>query len=165
MAYCVQADIESILSAEGVVLATDDGRDLLAADSALVADAISRASARFEQYALQQYDTSDLAGNVWAKWCVATLAAIELTKRRGQVVPSSLQESADELIAFLKDVAAGEMTIPNAAVRAEQGVAMSNLYHDMRFRQAQVRVLPQISAGRASSEKPRRVDNSYNFER
>lgn len=159
MAICSIADVEDILSAEGVRQATDDDRTG-GGDCDKVQNAIARATAFFMTKVYKFYAQSALEGNEFCRWCVAYMAIGQLFKRRGNYPPPAIQEEIEGWSEHLEKIEEGTAEIPGASRRYEQtGMSMSNLRYDQRYQVAKVRVESTISTGpRDQTKLPRRFD-------
>lgn len=158
MALCTQADVEDILSVEGVLLATDDERAGSTVTSN-VTNAIARATARFNAKVYKFYTLTALTGNEFARWCAAYMSISQLFIRRANMLPASIQEEIAGWMEHLDKVEAGTAEIPGATRRFEQtGMSMSNLRYDMRYAVAKARVEHTISTGPTDSRVARRFD-------
>ena len=158
MAFCVQADIESILSADGVTLHTDDTHPYDTTNSTHVSDAIERATTTIESYVWESYQTSDLEGTTWAKWTCATLAACDIVTRRGNSSPASVMARCEAVKEELESIRVGHRAIPNVAKVRKQIPSMSNLSYDGRFYVGRIRVVKPTSLGRQESSERRHID-------
>ena len=154
LAWCTQADVEDVLSQEGVVWASDDDRDGIMTE-ANVTNAIARARIHIMQYIGTKYASDAIAVTEWGQWVGAKRAVYELMTRRNEGVPASLQMWWEELLAFLERVAAGTMQIPDAeALQNFGGIAVSNVTHDMRPQIKQIRKVGPTSTAPNKSDVP-----------
>ena len=155
-AYCQQSDIELILTRYG--LRAFFSRDMSAPIVAQrVIDSINRAGTKFEFYVLARYDDSELTGNDFARWAVALMATIQIV-RRENAAQNGLQQEYDELIEQLKMIQLSQADLPRAVPRQEEGIWHSNLRHDQRYNEHQIRVSESTSSGDQRSSKPRFAD-------
>lgn len=154
MPYCVQADVEHVLTTEGVVWTSADQE--LDAETVIVND-IARAGTVIDQYLSDRYSAAVLEANQWVRWAAATIAARYLSTRGGNPVPNGIQVEYDRVIEFMTRIQAGVASLAGAAELRIPGVAMSNVQVDSRFSQQKIRVVPVISIGEASSKFPRSV--------
>ena len=147
--YCVQADIESILSVAMVKRLTDDNEDgaLSVTENSYVTDAIDVAATKMNATLEMRYTLSELAANDWCKWCNATLAAAVLSKRRANFVPPSIDSDAEEYKEVLKDIKAGKMKVPQASDSFGPLPMVSNMVIDMGNRHNKLRVDTSESTG------------------
>lgn len=155
--YCTISDIKSILSSAGVVYAVDDDRSGGNSTEEInyANDCIERADAHIQMLVQTYYDVNQLPGNIWVKWCSATLAAVDIMTRRGEQVPSGLVYRWRQYQDALQRISIGQLQIPGAEPRASQGgLLMSNLELDQRYHTARVRIVPHTSAGERSSLLP-----------
>lgn len=160
MALCTQADVVDVLSTEGV---DDESRDRLVAASTVVSNAIERAGEQIKQYTFDRYATAALEGNAWAKWCCAVFAARILCQRGGDAVPTGVETQYAEFVEHLRRVAAGVASIPDATVRSQGGMTMSNQRVDDRYHTAKLRTQTRVSTGPKSSALTRDTED-YEYE-
>lgn len=157
MPYCVQTDVEHVLTTEGVVWTSADQE--LDAET-VIANDIARAGTVIDQYLSDRYAVATLESNQWVRWAAATIAARYLSTRGGNPVPTGIQVEYDRVVEFMAQVQAGVNSLPGATERVIPGIAMSNLQVDSRWATRKVRVVPEISIGQASSSFPRNVANT-----
>src|SRR3990167_10175431 len=148
--YCTQADVEAILSAEGLVDRTDDSEDL-AGETALITLVIQWATDRVNLYVARRYTVADLATSTFINDVTAHFASCQFCKRRGNPCPESLNEQCKEFLEELKKIKDGDLTLPNSPERSNQLPALSNVRIDGRFQNAKVRVQKTISTGGEST--------------
>ena len=147
--YCDRSDIDDVLSEHAVDRMIDDDHDgvVEATELARVTTAIEKAAGRINATVQKRYTLSDLSGNDWLKFVNATLAALTLMRRRGNGVPPSLQEEADEYLEDLNDIKAGRQDIPEQNESFDFAPAVSNYRASRADGIAKVRVNTQISTG------------------
>ncbi len=145
--FCLQAQVEVILSEEGVRNYLDDDRQGEAIAS-YVTDCIEMATAEIMMYCSARYSRETLQQSVWVKWTAATMTAYFITRRKGFESPASLVARYTSLIDTLKLIQQGGMSIPELAERNESAPAMSNVTIDSRFQTAKTRVERTISTGK-----------------
>ena len=144
--WCGVAEVEDLLSANGVWASVNDDLGNSVTDATIVDNAIARGRTILGQYLVQKYDISTItSANEWIKWAAATFAAIEIMRRKGGVVPPGLQELYEQYTGFLKEVQAGSFQVPGLYLRSSPGMAVSNLTMDNRYNRAKVRVVSTIS--------------------
>ncbi len=145
-AWCTQAEIEDLLSADGLGNSTNDGQTNAVSDADIVANAIERGQSKLSQYLASKYDVSTItSANVWVKWAAATFSAVEIMRRKGGVVPPGLQEIYEEYETILLDVKNGTGIIPDLAPRNTPGISISNIKIDNFYQQAKIRKVETIS--------------------
>lgn len=145
-AWCVKADIEDILSSEGVTWASDDQRDGIG-DDTIVANAIERARLWFMERLARYYESDTIATTSWGKWACARRAAIELMRRRGEDAPNGLMAWLAEMEAYLAQVMSGAAILPDVTRINEHGsVAWNNVTHDQRPQRKQIRRVDDTSS-------------------
>jgi phage gp36-like protein len=109
MAYSSEADIlKMIPQAELAQLTAESGED---PDSQVVAEAISQADAEIDSYVGVKYPVPLTAVPEQIKALSVDLAIYHLYSRRSVVPPVRLRKYEDG-VAFLKQVAAGQVTVP-----------------------------------------------------
>ncbi len=148
--YCTVADVESIISAHGVTAFADDNLDgsRSAAETQLVADAISRAAALDINIALSsRYKLSDLSGNVWCKFANAVCAALDVTVRRNNPASRTLAERCKRIRDDLQKIQAGRLQLPDQAESFDQRPTVSNFDVERWRHQTPVRVRTDESTG------------------
>ena len=146
--YCERTDIDAILSIHGVDQSVDDDHDgnVEAFELAYITTIIERAASRMNSRLENRYTLSDLSSNDWVKFVNASIAAMMLTRRRGNSVPPSLQEEVDEFLADLDEIMAGRQKIPEQAASLDYLPAVSN-YDVQRGHFPAVRVDTRLSTG------------------
>lgn len=153
-AWCVKADVEDILSAEGVLWSSDDERDGIGNDTH-VTNAIERARLWFMERLARFYASDTIAATSWGKWACARRAAIELMRRRGETVPVGLMEWAAETERYLQMVMSGGAVLPEVEKLNEYGsVGWNNITHDQRPQRKQVRRVEDTSSEPPNTQLP-----------
>jgi len=168
-AYCTIDDIISVFSEHGVHFSVDDDRTgtLTPLEDSFVDDAISRATINIDYHLNRWYDLTTLPGNIWIKWCAATLAAKRLARRRGELAPDGLVLEAAEYEAQLLAIMQNQATVPSSGegdaslLTQNAGLTMSNLEVDSRYANAKVRANPLTSTRPAASKLPRFMGNQF----
>lgn len=145
--YCVQADIESILSASGALACVDDA-EVGSGGTGHITNAIERAAVKMNAAIGRQYTPlSDLASNDWCKWANATLAAFYLSTRRNNPAPATLADQVKEIEELLDEIAWGKRTIPDAVPSFNQLPSVTNFTVEPGRIVAPVRVNRDESTG------------------
>lgn len=147
--YCTQADIERLLSLEGVQSFGDMDQSGLEDDD-VIADVIEQASDEITAKLYPLYAEAELATcRLVTRWATV-LAAFYLCHRRGNTAPQSLHddyqrimEPKDGLLAQVRDK---RMVLPGLAQRSVNVPSFSNLEVDRRYRREKIRVIPTISS-------------------
>lgn len=103
--YCDLADVQRVLSADGVLLAIDD-------DPSSWADAASEASREVDVWLLPCHAQADLQASGWVELCTRVVAAWMLCTRRGNPVPPGLQLRYDQYMDRLEAIHAGRLQVP-----------------------------------------------------
>lgn len=164
MAYCTFADIVDLMSIDGVDGAANDLSANDPANTVMIDNAIERAEVRMNQFIARKYDTPALSNsNKWVKWSCATLASLEIYRRRGSAAGVGLVDRANEVLDHLKDIRDGKAEIPDQAPRHEPGMTMTNIRIDNRYRIKKSRAVTPISVGELSSKKTRHTDRLAEF--
>jgi hypothetical protein len=147
--YCTRVEIESILSAPGLLALIDDDADGVESpqESAYIGHAIERAAVEINHAADKQYVLTDLAGNAWMKWANATLAVMFLAKRRNNPLPESIAQDVQQIREQLTEIRWGRDGVPDAAPSFDHSAAVSNLTPQLGHGYAPVRVNVQESTG------------------
>lgn len=154
--YCEQADIEDVISIEGLLFRVDDDDDGQA-ETGLAGRAINKATDRVNLYLSGKYLPADLATSDYITDATSYLATCWICARRGNPVPESLASRCAEIIEELKLIAKGTLNLTDLVQRTNQLPALSNLKWDGRFRAAKVRVQKSISTG-GESDLPQNTD-------
>lgn len=145
--YCTSAEVEALLSSDGLTGRVDDDASgtRSATESGYISSAISWATSRVNFYCLQQYAAIDLSDS-WLvnNWCVIC-AAYWLSCRRGNPSPGSFDQLYKEAIEDLKLVKSGTYQIPDVALRSAAWPAWSNVRVDALYSLRKIRVERPIS--------------------
>ena len=108
MAYCSEDDLlKMIPQSELAELTTESGEGF---DSLIIAEAISKAEAEIDAYLGVKYLVPLAAPPARVKALAVELAIYHLYSRRS-VVPPVRQQNYEEAVAFLQQVAAGQVVI------------------------------------------------------
>lgn len=144
--WCSITEVEYQLSVTGVSETTNDDFNNVTADTGIVDNAIINARLELSQYLVQKYDLSTItSANEWVKWATSLLAAMELMRRKGGIVPPGLQAKYDGMIQFLSQVQFGPGIVPGLSSRVNGGIALSNLTMDNSYGRAKIRRTNTIS--------------------
>ena len=137
--YCVEADINRVLSSGGVI-AFADHDESGTSDAGVVDDCIVRASEEINLYCRQRYSEAGLlTSSLVTRWATI-LAACFVCELRGNPVPASLAKEADRLLEeILPNILAGKMNLPGIAYANDLRPAVSNLTVDRRWRFSKIR--------------------------
>lgn len=144
--FCQQSDIEDVLSVDGLSLRLDDNNDgaVDATEQGRVTRSIYYATSRLGMY-LSRYNAADLQqSQVVTEWA-AIFATRWLCNRRGNGVPSGIQEAYDEAMLEIKEVQAGRMDLMEVAAREVPWFAWSNCRVSAAYRLRRIRVERPIS--------------------
>lgn len=114
MAFSTVADVEDILSVEGVSYRIDDNENghISDDDTLHITKAIDYADWKIKFYLKLKYLDTTLDSSAFITFCSAWLAAKWLCRRRGQSVPESVMEATDEIEEMLVDIKHGKAAIP-----------------------------------------------------
>lgn len=148
--YCVAADVENILSVDGDTgrLDDDDSGSLSATESGYLTRAIQWATARVNLYLLGKYPAVDLAQSWIVNQYASIVAAYLVCSRRGNSAPASLKALYEETMEDLKQLRAGEIQLPDTAMRTAAWPAWSNVNVSVLYTIKRVRVQKPISESR-----------------
>ncbi len=157
--YCNEANLDSILSAFGVVVRANDdldgsnsaGADFTAQESA-IADCITQATVKINHKLIQRYGVQTLVGSSWVKWACAYLAARALCIRRNNPPPDSVVTECDEIERELAGIYRNEAhLITDSGLPATPRIAgrmtVTNYTVDSRYARGKVRRVPTTSTG------------------
>jgi hypothetical protein len=144
--YTTQAEMESIFSATGVSLHTDDDTP----DS--ITEAIEEATDEINLFCLEEYDAADLNQNKWVRRMASYIACQIISIRRGQAELYS--SKVDQIFKRLERIKSGSLEIPRLAKRTKGGPVMSNLRVDFRYRQNSIRTEQGTRVGNNWSGEP-----------
>lgn len=146
--YCTRADVEAILSQEGVELRLDDdGSGQVASTelARLTTQGINYASSRVNFYCLAKYEASELAKSWLVNEWATIIAARWLCSRRGNSPPESLENLYEQVLEDLKGIRSDEAQIPDIGPRDAAWPAWSNISFDTRYQLRRLRVERPIS--------------------
>jgi phage gp36-like protein len=108
MAYCSEDDLLKMIPQSDLADLTVESGEV--PDSLIIAEAISKADAEIDSYLGVRYVTPLTPTPSQVKALSVDLAIYHLFSRRS-IVPPARQKNYDAAVAFLKQVAAGEMVI------------------------------------------------------
>lgn len=137
--YCVEADLERYLSAQGVIAFADHDSDG-DSDTGVVNDCIAQAAEEINLYANQYYSAAALATSTLIVRWATVLASAFLCQRRGNPVPDSLQAEFTRIMETLERIRKGEMRIPGIAWKSDFRPTVSNVVVDRGACDGPVRV-------------------------
>ena len=144
--YCTSADLEALLSVDGLTNRVDDDNTgtQSATEAGYITAAINWATARINFFVASKYDKADLATDwVVNQWCVV-LACHWLSTHRGNPAPGSFKDAYKEAIEDMKSVRAGENQL-DLGLRTAAWPAWSNMRRDIRYPLRSLRVEKGIS--------------------
>jgi phage gp36-like protein len=119
--YCLIADVQNRLSADGVTYRTDDTPPVS------YGDVLDDASRTIDEYLLGRYSDGVLSANGWVKHRCADIAAYLLCERRGNPPPSGIARKYEAAIEKLEKVRLGRLAVPGAPARVTDAPRMSNM--------------------------------------
>lgn len=157
--FCTQADVESLLSADGLTgrLDDDESGTASAGELAYLTQAIRWSTVRVQMYC-NAYPAEDLVNSWLVNWWASIIAAFMVSVRRGNPSASSLSDLHDAAMEDLKLVRSGEYTLPDVALRDSAFPAWSNMSCPAVGRSvAKLRVQTSISS-RKGNQSGRIVD-------
>ncbi len=139
--YCTQADVEDILSPDGVKLRLDDDRDenVSVVEQRRMTKSIARASEEVNKYCFQKYTAANLATSNWVNQATALLAACYLCRARGNQIPESLEEERDEIKEELEAIRAGQLRLPGVPLRRRLAPKLSQVRVSAHFQYKAIR--------------------------
>jgi len=146
--YCVEADVNDLLSQEGVELRLDDdstGAISTTERQVLTVKGIYWATSRVNLYLVPRYEASQLATSyIVNEWCTR-FAARWLCSRRGNSPPASIEDLYQEAKEEMADVLAGKMQVPDIGARSPEWPLWSNIRFDDSYGVRKLRVERPIS--------------------
>lgn len=159
--YTTRADIDALLSSDGVDLRLDDnaGGSVSATELAyLTTQGINYATDRVNNYLMGRYAPV----NLYASWTVADwttiLAARWLCSRRGNDVPKSLERMYKETVEEMEEVRTGAMALAAIEEYVINAPAWSNVRVTPHSRMKRLRVERPLSERTAPGFSRRNVD-------
>ncbi len=158
--YCVQADVNAVLSEAGVRNFADDNDDgsNTTTETSYVTRAIERGAGKMNSILDTIYKLSDLSGNEWCRDCNAAIAAKLLAGRRGNPVPESLVTDCDEYMETLKEIQLGQQKVPGINPSFNNAPTTTNYRPEIGKREMPIRVDVQDSTGESpEGNRKRRV--------
>ena len=140
MSYCVQADIERLLSVNGVTAFADHDQDGIA-ETGVVADVIEAAQGEIDLFCRGRYSEDGLESSALVTRWATVLSAAYLCELRGNPIPDSIQRAANRILeVLLPQIQNGVLNLPGLAFGNDLRPAMSNLTIDRRFARSKLRV-------------------------
>lgn len=137
---CAYADVEDVVSVNGLVGALDDMRTGEPA-SVRKANLLERGSSRVRFYLSARYSDSVLQASVWVKWCAATICAYLAMMRKGMTPPPGFAMEYNEYMLQLKQIQDGAAPLPDGAPeRITSMPTLSNVTVDGRYNVSKIRV-------------------------
>ena len=136
--YCINSDVEDVMSTHGVTAYIDDDESgsRSGAETAYLTSAVERAAAMWvNPRVLMRYKASDLSGNGYLKWANAVIGALEVCRRRNNPIPISLASDAERIELQLQQIQRGQLNVPEQAESFEQIPVVTN-YDVERWHQA-----------------------------
>ena len=146
--YTDKAEIEDLLSVNGVVLRADDrDRGTLSSTELdrINLNAVNYATGKCNLYLLERYEASILVDSWIVHHWATVIAARWLCKRRGNSVPESLEDEYEEIIEEMQKVKEGELSLGDVAQRESDQPTFSNVTVDTTYDLRQIRVQRPIS--------------------
>lgn len=134
--YCTQGDIETVLSVLGLTLALDDDRGgsiTATPESTYLTNCITWATAEANSYLAKRYDPVYLAQSSAVTEAVAVRAALRARRHRTDPAPESLQEWADEVMEWYKDVRAMKADVALAIERSPSRPGIINQRFNVNY--------------------------------
>ncbi len=144
--YCVTADVDFVLSADGKVIRTDDNEDGTE-DNGVVTNAIQIAAVEMNFYLERRYKLSGLTSNEWCKWANAYMAAYYLDTRLGNPAAPAIAQQRDDFIDKLKLIATAGYRVPETTEAFNFLPRMTNYREELQNRREKVVVTPETSVG------------------
>jgi phage gp36-like protein len=166
--YCSQADLEGLLSFNGVKLWADDDGDeeIDAVEQDAIDFALGDAAVTIDQYLSTLHTPTWLATSRWVNNRATWLSAYALCGRRGNTVPESLENRALEIqeeLAYHRDSSRPIAGIP---VRMAMVPTFSNVRVDVRYSFKVLRVDRTTSSRHRASSLEQFTDwnSAFRFE-
>lgn len=163
--YTDQAEINDLLSENGVNLRLDDDDDAAVDADELVRITpriVNKATARCNLYLLERYDANQLADSWMVHHWATVIGAYMVCQRRGNVIPESLQQEYDQCIEEMQAVKDGDMSLGDVPQRESDQPTFSNVTIDDRYRVRRVRVQRPISE-QSPSAIPQNIHHPSSF--
>ena len=146
--YCVQGDIEAILSQTGIRLRLDKDGDgqLDATEIGALNYVISGASDTIDFYCSQKHTQAYLVQSTWVNYRCAILATYDACKLAANPVPEAIEDWADRVIEDeLKKIRYGTDFVPNIPLARKLAPVFSNTRCDPNYQFRVIRVERQQS--------------------
>jgi phage gp36-like protein len=165
--FCVQTDVENVLSALGVEEFTDH-ENAGSTDTTVLDTCITQASQELEMWCMGRYTAAVLATSEVVTLWTANMAAYFVCRLRGNPVPDSIaaefQRLTDPINGILPKIKAGKLQIPGLALRGDLRPTISNMHIDRRYTHNRARV-DKAASTNAPSELPRQpVEDAYTYD-
>ena len=147
--YCTADDLDSYWSSTGVTSRLDDNEDgvLDATEQLHRTAALERATNTINARLTMRYKLADLTGNLWARDCCIILACYYVGMRRGEGVGPILVADFDRYMTELREIAAGDLELPQQTPSFDTRPVATNYEPDMRSRNVRVRRNDKTSTG------------------
>jgi phage gp36-like protein len=137
--YTSDAELVSLMGQEWLISNADHDGDG-AADPDAINRAINAATQEIDLYLGQRYESSVLATHDLVRDWATVRAAMKLHRTAGDPLPQVLIDEWAEILATLKALGAGQMTIPGLSTLGNLRPTMSTRRIDRRYGQRTVRV-------------------------
>ncbi|MBY0587104.1 DUF1320 domain-containing protein [bacterium] len=125
MTYCSVQDVVDRLSETGVLYAADDVNGSLSSDESnrAIVSSVEAAQAEIDAALASRVSLPIVGTNEWLRYRAVDLAAERLAERKGQNVPTSLQEAARRSRQWLQEVRLGTQLVPGLSLNGPVGDA------------------------------------------
>lgn len=130
--FCSATDLDTYLSATGVLSRADDNKDGTSEPLA-IAMAINVGTLEVAKYIQRRYLATQLANSMLVNYFATVFACAFLCRRRGNPLPESLAEELDVIIGQLEDIRDGRLDIPDVMERTARSPVVVNQRADARF--------------------------------
>lgn len=110
-----------------------------------ITKATQYATGRVNLYCQGRYDAEDMASSWIVNWWTTVVGTRWLCKRRMNPDPDAVEEDYQEAMAEMKEVAGGQLVLPDIGLRTGAWPAWSNVRVDCGYRLRQVRTQRPIS--------------------
>lgn len=145
--YTTKAEMSKLFSACGVDYRIEDESDPESSLEFFIDDA----SVMIDMYAGQIYSSSDMVNSKWVRIRATWMACYFLSQKNGNA--SLFFNRYDQILQELQKVQQQQLPIPGLATSVDMVPTLSNIEHDPRYREATLRVEPQVSTGASSSKQ------------
>jgi phage gp36-like protein len=123
MAYCTQTDVQKLIPTQELAELTTETGNI--PDASVVSEAIAKADAEIDSYLGVIYTVPLGSPPVRIRALSEDISIYYLYLRRS-TVPEARQKAYDDAIAFLKLIAAGQVSLPAATSPTSQGVQLTS---------------------------------------